>query len=80
MDFLLDNEAGETLMSETIGTLALKIARLEQRLTVIRQQQRLSQAYPEYRATLLREDHYLQSVLGHLNQRQQEFIPVSQMR
>lgn len=67
-------------MPETIGTLALRIARLEQRLTVIRQQQRLSQTYPEYRAALLREDHNLQSVLRHLNQRHQEFIPVSQMR
>ena len=63
-------------MSETIGTLELKIARLEQQLAVIRQQQRLSQAYPEHRAALLSEDRRLQSVLWQLNRRRQEFLPV----
>ncbi|MBE7557010.1 MAG: hypothetical protein HS126_38720 [Anaerolineales bacterium] len=63
-------------MAETIGTLELKIARLEQRLVVIRQRQRLSQAYPEHRAALLSEDRHLQAVLSLLNRRRQEFPPV----
>lgn len=62
-------------MPETIGTLELKIARLEQHLVVIRQQQRLSQAYPEHRAALMNEDRRLQAVLSHLNRRRQEFSP-----
>ncbi|GIK41651.1 MAG: hypothetical protein BroJett011_54840 [Chloroflexota bacterium] len=62
-------------MPETIGTLELKIARLEQRLAVIRQQQRLSQPYPEHRAALLSEDRHLQTVLSQLNRRRQEVLP-----
>lgn len=66
-------------MPETIGMLELKIARLEQRLAVIRQQQRLSQAYPDHKAILLREDRHLQAVLSQLNQRRQEFLPVQRV-
>lgn len=67
-------------MAETIGTLELKIARLEQHLAVLRQQQRLSQAYPEHRAALLNEDRRLQSVLSSLNRRRQEYLPVGVKR
>lgn len=65
-------------MPETVGMLELKIARLEQRLAVIRQQQRLSQPYPEHRAALLSQARHLQAVLAQLNWRRQEVGPARQ--
>lgn len=53
-------------MLETSGTLNLKIARLEQRLAVLRQQERLSHTYPARKAELVREYLQLQSELGRL--------------
>jgi len=53
-------------MQETVGTLNLKIARLEQQLQVLRQQQQLSSAYPDYRANLARKDLQLQAYLNQL--------------
>lgn len=61
-------------MSETLGMLDLKIARLEQYLKILKQQQRLSSAYPAHKAQLTLEYLRLQAVLGQLLQRRQEFL------
>ena len=53
-------------MNETIGTLDLKIARLQQRLTVVEQRLRLSRSYPEYHLLLKDVGEQLQSQLHHL--------------
>jgi hypothetical protein len=53
-------------MQETLGTLNLKIARLEQHLKVLRQQQILSSAYPDYQANLARKELALRTYLNQL--------------
>ena len=58
-------------MIETTGTLDLKIAQLEQRLKLLRQQQSLSSLYPAHRAKLLAEDARVQQQLQQLWQRRQ---------
>ena len=58
-------------MVETTGTLDLKIAQLERRLSVLKQQQVLSLAYPAHRARLVHEDCQLQRQLEQLTQRRQ---------
>jgi hypothetical protein len=68
MDFLFDDDRGETSMPETLGTLNLKIARLEQRLAVLKQQERMSSAYPARKAELIREYLRLQSELCQLTE------------
>ena len=55
-------------MQETIGTLDLKIARLEHILKVLRQQQALSIAYPQHRAYLIDQDRQIQFQLQGLRQ------------
>ena len=61
-------------MLETLGTLDLKIARLEQRLRVLEQQQRLSQRYPEHQAKLNLEYMQLQLTLTQFIQQRQELL------
>ncbi len=61
-------------MLETLGTLNLKIAQLEQRLVVLRQQERMSSTYPARKAELVREYLRLQSELGRLTERRQNLI------
>lgn len=73
MDFLFE-QIGETPMSDTLGTLNLKIARLEQHLKVLREQQRLSNFYPAHKAHLTVEYLRGQAVLSQLLQRRQEFL------
>lgn len=73
MDFLFD-EKGEMSMLETLGTLNLKIARLEQQLAVLKQQERLSAPYPTRKAELVREYLRLQSELGRLTERRQRLV------
>jgi len=63
MDFYLQ---GNCPMTETVGTLNLKIARLQQRLTVLEQQQKLSRAYPRHFLNLVREGVKVRSQLFHL--------------
>lgn len=53
-------------MPETLGTLNLKIARLEQGLKVLEQQQAMSRAYPDCQARLARQYACLQSQLWRL--------------
>lgn len=71
MDFLFEEE---TPMLETIGTLNLKIARLEQRLQVLKQQQQLSRPYPTHEAGLIREYVQLEAILYELVRRRQKFL------
>ncbi len=59
-------------MQETIGTLNLKIARLEQRLKVLEQQQMLSSKYPDQKAKLTIEYLRVQLKLRQLIQHRQE--------
>jgi hypothetical protein len=64
----------EIVIPETMGTLNLKIARLEQYLRVLSQQQYLSNPYPDHQANLIREYGRLERRLGELIQRRQEFL------
>ena len=61
-------------MSETLGTLNLKIARLEQWLKVLEQQQAMSQAYPDCQARLTQQHACLQLQLQHLVQYRRDLI------
>lgn len=61
-------------MPETLGTLNLKIARLEHYLTVLKQQQMMSSAYPDHEAQLTLEQLRIQTLLHQLIERQQEFL------
>ena len=61
-------------MTETIGTLNLKIARLQQHLRVLDQQQQLSQPYPEHRLGLIRESFKLRAELSALLQQREGLI------
>ena len=61
----------EFQMIETTGTLNLKIAQLEQRLKLLKQQQILSGVYPTHQAKLIEEDCRVQRQLEQLLQRRQ---------
>lgn len=61
-------------MPETIGTLDLKIARLENLLKVLRQQQFLSLAYPQHRASLIEQDQQIQFQLQGLRQHRESVL------
>jgi hypothetical protein len=61
-------------MIETTGTLNLKIAQLEQRLKVLKQQQILSGVYPAHQAKLIEEDARVQQQLQQLLQRRQTLL------
>ena len=63
--------SSEIEMIETTGTLNLKIAQLEQRLKVLKQQQVLSGAYPAHRTKLVEEDWRVQRQLQQLWLRRQ---------
>lgn len=65
MDFLFD-EMEEVTMPETLGTVNLKIARLERQLWTLHQQQLLSRPYPHRRADLLQEYRRTEATLGDL--------------
>ncbi len=59
-------------MRDTIGTLNLKIARLQHQLEVIQQRQRLSLAYPQYYAGLMDEGAAVENQLRELKLRREE--------
>ena len=61
-------------MPETIGTLDLKIARLENLLKVLRQQQFLSIAYPQHQASLIEQDRQIQFQLQGLRQHRESVL------
>lgn len=62
-------------MLETVGTLNLKIAQLEQRLQLLKQQQQLSRVYPTHYAKLVREGDQVRRQLQQLRQRRQSLSP-----
>jgi hypothetical protein len=70
----MKNFKEKSTMPETMGTLELKIARLEQRLQVLQQQRRLSSTYPHYQAHLNREYLQIEAVLDELVRRRQELL------
>lgn len=59
-------------MQETVGTLTLKIARLQQQLQLLQQQQHLGKAYPKVQADLLRRQLLVEHQLGQLMQNKEE--------
>lgn len=59
-------------MPETVGLLDLKIAQLERRLKLLKQQQSLSQPYPLHQAKLRQQDTQVQLQLQQLLQRRAE--------
>ena len=61
-------------MPETLGTLELKIARLQKRLDLLKEQQALSQPYPTHLIRLFQESAHLQQELERLKQRRSEFL------
>jgi len=61
-------------MQETVGVLDLKIAQLQRRLKLIKQQQSLSQVYPLHQAKLMQQDSIIQGQLRQLLQRRTELV------
>jgi hypothetical protein len=61
-------------MPETIGTLNLKIVRLESRLKLLEQQQVLSSAYPNHQINLIREISKVRFQLQQLIQYREELL------
>jgi hypothetical protein len=59
-------------MHETSGTLSLKIARLQQYLAILQQQQRLSTAYPEYQSNLIQKKMLVEHQLEQLMRNREE--------
>ena len=62
-------------MPETVGTLDLKIARLKQRLKLLKQQQALSRSYPDHQNKLIQEDARVQFQLQQLIQYRKKLLP-----
>ena len=62
-------------MIETSGTLDLKIARLEQRLHLLKLQEMLSSIYPDYQERLAYEYHQTEEQLQQLLQYRREYFP-----
>lgn len=61
-------------MQETVGTLDLKIARLERYLNVLKQQQAMSRMYPGHQAHLVREDAQMRAQLRQLIRCREELL------
>jgi hypothetical protein len=59
-------------MNETIGTLNLKIARMQHQLAILQQQQSLGRAYPDFQITLRQKMTELENQLRQLIQRREE--------
>lgn len=74
MDFLFD-KTEEVPMNETLGTVNLKIARLERQLWTLHQQQLLSRPYPHHRAGLLQEYRRTEATLCDLIKLRQQIQP-----
>ncbi len=64
-------------MQETVGTLRLKIARLQQRLQVLQQQHAMSAMYPQHQAVLALEKLHVQSEIEQLDRQLQKLLPSS---
>ena len=61
-------------MVETVGTLDLKIARLEQSLKLLKKRWRLSLTYPDYQARLVLEVGELEYQLYQLKKYRNEIL------
>jgi hypothetical protein len=61
-------------VQETVGTLNLKIARLNHRLRVLEQDRAMSRLYPAYQANLIQEYLQLQLQLHKLIHSRQEIL------
>ena len=64
------------LNSETIGTLNLKIVRLERYLNLLKEQQYLSQPYPDYQVRITLETQTVQSQLNQLKKQREQIAHV----
>ena len=65
-------------MSETQGTISLKIARLEQQLKVLSLQKQLSSSYPDHQAQLISKELATQIQLSQMIEfRDKIYTPVS---
>ena len=65
-------------MVETVGTLDLKIARLEQSLKLLKKRWRLSLAYPDYQARLVLEVGELEYQLYQLKKYRNEILTTTE--
>ena len=61
-------------VEETVGTLNLKIAQLEQKLQRLQQQRHLSRPYPDHLARLSRQDLQTRSQLHQLLEARTRFL------
>lgn len=61
-------------MVETLGTVDLKIARLERRLKVLEQQLSMSRPYPRHQLTLRLEYSRTRLQLNYFNRKRREFL------
>lgn len=68
MDTIVLLERNSELNLETIGTLTLKITRLEHRLQLLNRQQILSRPYPDHKARLAEKCSQVRSQLDRLKQ------------
>ena len=62
----------QIIMTETIGTLNLKIARLQHQLAILEQQQNLGRAYPDFQVVLRRKMTEIEHQLRQLIQSREE--------
>jgi hypothetical protein len=69
-----NNESVMRFMADTVGTLNLKIARLQYYLQVVQQRKRLSLSYPQYYTYLVAEEADLENQLRELMRRKEELI------
>jgi hypothetical protein len=61
-------------MPETLGTIELRMARLERRLRVLQQQYTLSSPYPGHQARIYQEYTQTKFELNQLAQQRQRFL------
>ena len=74
MNTFLLFEQNSDLNKETIGTLSLKITRLEHRLQLLNQQQLLSHPYPDHKVRLAQESCQVRFQLDRLKQYRQKLL------
>lgn len=67
-------EQNSNLKMETIGTLNLKIARLERRLQLLNQQQLLSHPYPDHKVRLAQESYQVRFQLDCLKRYREKLL------
>jgi hypothetical protein len=61
-------------MQETLGTLELKIARLERFHHLLQQQRHMSQVYPDHAIKLANQDQQVVSQLNQLYRQRADFL------